>query len=444
MTWFRKFAALWLLSLGCALEFLPFPASLSGERTRDVVQLQVQPAPLTEESARTRFGDSFIKLSYEDMDEYPEVREAVLGLMGRSSSRCVPSLEWQSLLAERSIVNPEGLAYAFRDDVHQISSVETRESGSEGELVCFEAKMLGAFDNLDWDPMVRLDEGGLDAYPELKAELERLAAGPIPAEGGRDISPRQWRRFKQRDVDSRGDSPDFIVFGSLFRGTVSEELVPWSLRTPWLRQTARAIGVVVLIFGFLLAVASYRAIAARPGIPVASPWLAVFCDLISLVAGLIFVAVVIDTLWVGPLGQPSLLGLHPEWPSAVPITGLHFVSLLVVFTALPLLTLWFTSLSGQRIQIDAERVTSHGALGSTSIPWQDLEQVRLRAQRNPFSFTVVDFRKLQKVLDLEGAKVSVTINEPGSRQRKREILNTLLLHVPEGKRSLIKEVEVEW
>ena len=444
MTWFRKFAALWLLSLGCALVFLPFPASLSGERTRDVVQLQVQPAPLTEESARARFGDSFIKLSYEDMDEYPEVREAVLGLMGRSGSRCVPRREWQSLLAERSIVNPEGLAYAFRDDLHQISNVETNDSGSEGDLVCFSATMLGAFDNPDRDPIARLDAGDLDAFPELKSELERLAAGPIPAEGGRDISPRQWRRFCQRDVNSRGDSSEFVVFDMLFRGRVSEELVPWSLPTPWLRQTARAIGVVVLIFGLLLAVASYRANAARPGIPVSSPWLAVFCDLISLVAGLIFVAVAIDTLWVGPLGQTSLLGLHPEWPSAEPITGLHFVSLLVVFIALPLLSLWFTSLSAQRIQIDAERVTSHGALGSVSIPWENLEQVRLRAQRNPFSFTVVDFRKLQRVLDLEGEKVSLTINEPGSSQRKTEILNTLLLHVPEGKKNLIKDVEVEW
>jgi hypothetical protein len=444
MTWFRKFAALLLLSLGCVLVFMPFPSSLSGERTRDVVQLQVESAPLTEESARARFGDSFIVLSYEDMDEYPEMREAVLGLMGRSSSRCVPSREWQSLLAERSIVNPDGLAYAFRDDVHRISSVETRDPGAEGELVCFSATMLGAFDNHDWGSMARLDVGDLEAYPELKAELERLAAGPIPAEGGRDISPRQWRRFKTREVDSLGDSPDFVVFDRLFRGMVSEEPAPWSLRTPWLRQTARAIGVVVLILGFFMAVASYRAIAARPGIPVSSPWLAVFCDLISLVAGLIFVAVAIDTLWVGPLGQPSLLGLHPEWPSAVPITGLHFVSLLVVFIALPLLTLWFTGLSAQRIQIDAERVTSHGALGSRSISWQDLEQVRLRAQRNPFSFTVVDFRKLQRVLDLEGAEVSLTINEPGSRQRKREILNTLLLYVPEGKKNLIKDVEVEW
>ena len=86
MIWFRKFAALMLLSLGAALIFLPFPASLAGERAEEVVRLSLQPAPFTEESARAQFGDSFIELSYEGMDEFPEVREAILGVMGQSSS----------------------------------------------------------------------------------------------------------------------------------------------------------------------------------------------------------------------------------------------------------------------------------------------------------------------------------------------------------------------
>ncbi|RLE26052.1 MAG: hypothetical protein DRJ61_18670, partial [Acidobacteria bacterium] len=94
MMWFRKFSALLLLSLGAALMFLPFPATLEGERTEEAVRLRVEPAPFTEQSARTRFGDSFMKLSYEGMTEIPEVREAVLGLVGQSSSRCVPSWEW--------------------------------------------------------------------------------------------------------------------------------------------------------------------------------------------------------------------------------------------------------------------------------------------------------------------------------------------------------------
>jgi hypothetical protein len=245
-------------------------------------------------------------------------------------------------------------------------------------------------------------------------------------------------------VDGRGYRPYFVVFDRLYSGGVVDQVVPWSLQTPWLRQTAGAIGAASVFFGLFLGVASYRTAAARPGIPVASPWLAVFCDVISLIGSLIFVVLAIDTLWVGPIGQSSLIGLHPEWPTTQPITGLHFVSVPVVLVVLPLLTLWFTSLSAQRIEVDGERVTSHGALGSMSIPWQDLERVHLREQKNPFSFTVVDFRNLQKVVDLEGSEHSVTINEPGSRKRKMEILDALRQHVPEAKKSLFNVLEVEW
>ena len=444
MTWFRKFAALLLLCAGAALVFLPWPAQLAGERIEQVVWLEVGPAPFTEESARSRFGDSFIELSYEGMDGFPEVREAILGVMGQSSSsRCVPSGEWNSMLADRSVADPEGVVYAFRDGLYQIVSAEAKDFGPEGELVCFSTTMLGTYDNHEWSPMARLEAGDLEGYPELKAELERMAAGPISAEGRAESSPAQWRRFQHREVDEKGYRPHFVVFDRLFSGWLMDEEVPWSLKTPWLRLIAGAIGGVAAFLGLFLGIASYRSTTARPGIPVASPWLIVFCDVISLIGASIFTVLAIDTLWVGPIGQPSLIGLHPEWPITDPITGLHFISVPIVLVVLPLLTLWFTSLSAQRIQVDVERVTSHGALGSISIAWKDLERVHLREQKNPFAFTVVDFRSLQKVVDLEGGEHSVTINEPGSRKRKKEILDALRRHAPEDKMHLVEELE-EW
>jgi hypothetical protein len=444
LIWFRKFAALLLLCGGAALVFLPWPAQISGERIENVVWLGVGPAPFTEESARTRFGESFIELGYEGMAGFPEVREAILGVAGESySSRCVPSAEWKSMLADRSVVDPEGAVFAFRDGLYQITSAEAKEFGPEGELVCFETTMLGMYDNHAWSPMARLEAGDLDKYPELKEELERLAAGPIPAEGESGISPRRWRRFQSREVDERGYRPHFVVFDRLYSGWLMNATVPWTLRTPWLRLITGAFGTVAAFLALYLGVASYRTTASRPGIPVASPWLMVFCDAISLIGASIFVVLAIDTLWVGPIGQPSLIGLQPEWPSTQPITGLHFISIPIMLVVLPLLTLWFTSLTAQRIHVDAERVTSYGALGSTSIAWQDLERVRLREQKNPFAFTVVDFRSLQKVVDLEGGEYSVTINEPGSRKRKVEILGALRQYAPEDKMDLIN-VLGEW
>jgi len=268
-----------------------------------------------------------------------------------------------------------------------------------------------------------------------------MAAGPIPAEVRTELSPSRWRRFQRRELDGPGFRPHFVVFDRLFSGWLMDATVDWSLKTPWLRQIAGAIGAVAAFLGLYLGVASYRLAAARPGIPVASPWFTVFSDVINLIGASIFTVLAIDTLWVGPLGQPSLIGLQPEWPSTQPITGLHFISVPVVLVVLPLFTLWVTSLAAQRIHVDVDRVTSLGALGAISISWHDLERVRLREQKNPFAYTVVDFRSLQKVVDLEGGEHSVTINEPGSRKRKKEILDALRLHAPKDKLDLIKVLE---
>ena len=78
------------------------------------------------------------------------------------------------------------------------------------------------------------------------------------------------------------------------------------------------------------------------------------------------------------------------------------------------------------------------------MPWQDLRHVHLRKQRNPFSFSVTDFRILQKVLELEGKELSITINEPRSLKRKREILDALRRYAPETQKSLFKAMEKDW
>jgi hypothetical protein len=254
----------------------------------------------------------------------------------------------------------------------------------------------------------------------------------------------EWRRFHRGLPNHLENRPSFVVFDRLFAGGLEDEPAPWSMATPWLRRAAEITGGIALVLGLLLLFGSYRATARRRGIAVAPIGLAVMCDVISLAGGTFFAGVAIDLLWVGPLGQQSMVGLLPEWPSHQAITGLHFVSVPVMLVALPLLTLFFTSLSAQRIQVDGAGVTSHGALGSTSVSWQQVEHVCLREQRNPFAFTVVDFRRLQKVLDLKGGGHSITINEPSSRRRKRELLEALRQYAPERVRSLIEGLGEQW
>jgi hypothetical protein len=80
----------------------------------------------------------------------------------------------------------------------------------------------------------------------------------------------------------------------------------------------------------------------------------------------------------------------------------------------------YTGLPTQRIQAGVAGVTSHGAPDSTSVAWQEYEHVRLRAQRDPFGFTVVDLRWLQKAPGHDGSKYTlITINEPSFHRRTR-------------------------
>lgn len=440
---FRKLAAVLCLSVGVALLVLPFPDRLEGEGRREVVRLEVGPAPFTETSARDEFGPAFVPLDYEGLEATPGVLDAVLSLMDDSGARCVPAGEWRTLLDGIEAEAGPGLVYAFRDGIYQVTGVELVEDPAEGELACVEVAFLGAYDNPEWGSMTWLDPGDLEGYPAVRAEVERLAAAGVAADQAVDIPSREWRRFHRRELDDLDFRPAFVASDRLLRGSIDHETVPWTLDTPWLRGACMTAGAGLALLGVFVLVAAYGVARRRSGIPIAPAWVAVFCDLVLLVWGVVFAGLVLDTLWVAPLGQPSLLGLAPEWPSTQPITGLHFVSLPALLLALPLMTLFFTSLSSQRVRVDEQGVTSLGAVLTDTLPWQDLERVRIREQRNPFAFTVTDFRKLQRVLDLEGGENTVTINEPATRTRKQAVVDALLEHVPDEKRPLLGTID-QW
>jgi hypothetical protein len=202
---------------------------------------------------------------------------------------------------------------------------------------------------------------------------------------------------------------------------------------------AKLLGTAGFALGSWRIWIAYRRALTRSGIAISSVGFMVFCDLILLAGGGYFVVVAIDSAWVGLFERPSLIGLEPEWPWTTPITGLHFISWPAVVIALPGLTLWFTSLSSQRIRVDVGGVTSLGAAGSRFISWQDLERVSVHSQQNPFSFTVMDFRGLQRVLILEGGNRSLTINE-ASDTRKHLIIQELKAYVPDTKRHLLENL----
>ena len=441
MLWLRKFSAIMLLSTGIALALLPFPERLTGEKNQDVIYLEVQAAPFSESAARSRFGDAFVKFSYEGLTNYPEIRDAVLSFWGMAGLRCVAAHEWTSLLTDLSQADGRGMVFSFRDGLYRIINVEKETSEDEGDLVCFEVEALGAYDNREWNPFHHLESRDMDKYPGLNAAIARLATGPVPVETAVDVPSSEWRRFHSRLLDNSLPA-SFVARNRLFTGIVRNEPAPWSLDVPWLRPACLIAGIAVLLLGAVMWLTASRAVCARSGIPVISPWIGALFDVIMIAISVFFVTVALDTLWVGPLGQKSLAGLEPQWLSHQNITGLHFVSILVVFIGMPLFSLWVTSLSAQRIVVDDKGVTSLGALGKTSMAWTDLQSIRLRDQRNPFAFTVMDFRRIQRVLDLEnGEGRGITINEPSSRRRKQMLRDAFERHMPESKQNLIRGIE---
>ncbi len=441
MLWLRKLAAVLAIALGLSMLFLPFPDGLAGEREQEVVWLEVSAAPLTPDDARARFGGAFAVIGYDDLEGHDELREALLSLMSRSGGRCVPGDQWQAVIGRFAGGDGAGAGYAFEEGVHRIAAVERSDGGSGGGQVCFEAERLGAWEDPDLEPLRRLSVADLEPYPAVAAAVARATAGEVPAELRSGVEPRELRGFHRRVLDDRGFGPEFVLGQHLLRGGVTTEPVGWNLSTPWLPAAARVIGAVALLVGLVLLAGGYRVAASRGGISVAPTGFAVFCDLI-LVAGAVFaVGLVLDGAWAGIAGQPSLLGLEPEWPSDQDFTALHFVALPALLVALPLLTLVFTGLSSQRVRVDAEAVTVLGAIGSSSIRWDELEDVQLREQRNPASFTVVDFRSLQQVLELTGGDRTLTVNEPTSRRRKRAIVEALRTHAPPEKSALVDAVE---
>ena len=107
MIWLYRTLAILALTFGVGLLWIPFPVEVKGDSTRDVVALRVGAAPFSLESARTQFGEPILELSYENLEQTPELREAVLGVWSRGGSRCFPALEWEWFLAERALANPE-------------------------------------------------------------------------------------------------------------------------------------------------------------------------------------------------------------------------------------------------------------------------------------------------------------------------------------------------
>ncbi|MCP4898732.1 MAG: hypothetical protein GY906_17315, partial [bacterium] len=247
----------------------------------------------------------------------------------------------------------------------------------------------------------------------------------------------------RRELDDLEYRPRWVVFDRLFSGAVEDVEAPWTLNTPWLRGSAMGVGIALAFIGFVAFARVYRGLGSRPGIAVGGAGLAVFGDVIALTGGCLGAVGCIEAFWVGVLELPSLLGYVPEYSLGSALSPYAFISILGMGLGMPFFTFWITVLTGQRVHVDSEGVTSWGVFGRSYVPWDELEMIHVREQRSAAMWTTGDYRALQRVLEIEGENTSITINQPTSAKRKASILVALLEHIPAGLRHLL-EVADDW
>ncbi|MCB2187870.1 MAG: PH domain-containing protein [Deltaproteobacteria bacterium] len=127
--------------------------------------------------------------------------------------------------------------------------------------------------------------------------------------------------------------------------------------------------------------------------------------------------------WVGE----NLLGQKPLWDEALQFT------LSVMYLPCLFFMAWFAAnLSGQSLEATAQGVTWHGPLGSQFLPWDQIMGLELRDSHVMVSRVgLLTARRLQTrlVFRLAGDR-EVALFEPGTKRRKRLILEALGAYAP--------------
>jgi len=432
VNWIRRTAAVVLIAAGATLVLLPFPVSVVRETL--IVRLATSDPPLSLEEARERYGGPIHPLDYQGLSDTPDARDKINSLGEEDASIWVDAGEWAALLRR---VGEEGspFLFSYRAKLFRVARVAP---DGEGML-----RLDVGFLALHWDPdhgyVVPVERDALDRYPAILAEMEAVSAAPeAPGPG---VPLEEWDRFLEREADW---SAGFVLEGRMVTGEVDPLPRERTVRVGWLRPLAVAAGVAALVLGVLLLVRVYRSRASRPGISVGSTWAALFCDAVTIVFALAMVLGVADALRGRLLGVPSFVATFAGALEPHELGALHFVATLGLILGVPVLTFYGTLLFGQRVEVDGSGVTSWGVFGRRFLAWEDLEAVSTREPRMAGAALTGKFRRLQKVLELEGRDCRITVNEPGNARKKEEILTALRVHAPDEQRRLLEESGPDW
>ena len=427
MFWLRRTLAILALSLGVVLVAAPFPDSIRGSSGTSVIRLDMGTAPVDSEEAQALVSGPVVELTAENLEATPELRQQLPRLWNTGGTLCISQEEWRGF---RGLLKSEpsvGRVFSFRDSLQEITAIDL----SDDDEICFSIERLATLANPDFVFLVRLDHETLAHYPQvLEAVRARRQAGLDGGPDGPPIAENEWNLFRQRELRAGQTGVQFVIDGALFWGVEEEIVDTWTRPSPWLRPTAIAVGLALVLIGSALLISVYRMRAKRPGIASQPLGIAVFGDMLILMAGLFISLGTVDAIWSAALGQP---GLVPVLTGSEPgkLSGFGFASLLGIIFGLPIMTLAVSLITEQRVVIDDDAITSLGVAGRAVVPWLELETVRITG-KGPGS-----------LVELVGHNRTINISQASASCRE-QIKVALGRHAPADKQHMLQQLETEW
>jgi len=436
--WISKFISYLLISSGLVLLFLPIPETMTEKIEGDFLALSTYPQPISLQKAQELYPNRLILLRNRDIGYENEFNV----LQQSSGRKTISRKAWEKLVTgiEKPTVDPIGVGILQR--LTEISNVDL----DHGLEVQFDLSEALFFEHPSLQPILKLSKSDLKSFPRVLEVLEKMALQQPPNYLVTDLPSDIWiqlfQHFARKDFNPNKEY--FIYKNQLFKryqnGYFERER---HLSTE--KKTIASLGTISLILGLFVFLKFYRSGSNRLEICISPLWFQLFTDAISLAGGVFLFGLCLDAFWVSNLRQASFFGLDPDYlVTTAPITALHFVAILGLFLAFPLVTMVFVSLSSQRVLIDPKGVASRGALFTIRLNWKDIKSVSLEAQSNPVKFSVNDFRDLQTVLAVRGDDITLYINEPPTSHKKRRIIEAFKAHCPADKQDCLAWTKVGW
>jgi len=231
------------------------------------------------------------------------------------------------------------------------------------------------------------------------------------------------------------DGPMRIVYkGRFFNAEPRVDY--YEKKTPIMIQAngLRILGAVALILGLIAGRGLYRQ-TLTSGIPVCSPANVLAMDAIFVVfLGLCWVPMA-DYLFVHFFGSKPMIDEEQFY-------GMGFICAIL---ATLILGWYITSMSVQRIIVDADGIRVRSNLSDESFPWDKLTEIRTSDFYVPVGRVgMVLPRRAARVLRLEGDGRSATILDPATKGGKHRIISAMLQHAPETLHKRIQEAGENW